>query len=95
MFDVMHTPGLLGWVQMPDIETVQISIIQLNLIGFGYDLSDIQDGLKCWRMGFIFCGQHHLLLTRIQVSGLWPMGLLVTIVLNGKSQMSTSLLHLG
>ena len=66
----MHTPGLLGWVKMPDIETVQISIIWLNLIGFGYDLSDIQDGLKCWRMGFIFCGKHHLLLTRIQVSGL-------------------------
>ena len=41
----MHTPSLLGWVKMPDIETVQISIIWLNLIGFGYDLSDIQDGL--------------------------------------------------
>ena len=66
---------------MPDIETVQISIICLNLIGFGYDLSDIKDGLKSWKMGFIFCGKHHLLLTRIQVSGLGPMGPLVTIVL--------------
>ena len=43
----MHTPGLLGWVKMPDIETVQIGIIWLNLIGFGYDLSDTQDGLNC------------------------------------------------
>ena len=91
----MHTPGLLGWVKMPDIETVQVSIIWLNLIGFGYDLSDIQDGLKCWRMGFIFCGKQYLLMTRIQVSGLGPMGPLVTIVLNGKSRMSTRLLHLG
>ena len=90
----MHTPGLLGWVKMPDIETVQISVL-LNLIGFGYYLSDIQDGLKCWRIGFIFCGKHHLLLTRIQVSGLEPKGTLFTIVLNGKSQMSTGLLHLG
>ena len=39
-----------------------------DLIGFGYDLSDTQDGLKCWRMGIIFCGLHPLLLTRIQVS---------------------------
>ena len=52
----MHTPGFLGWVKMPDIETVQISIIWRNLIGFGNDLSEIQDGLKCWRMRFIFCG---------------------------------------
>ena len=27
MFDIMHTPGLLGWVKMSDIEIVQISII--------------------------------------------------------------------
>ena len=89
MFDIMHTPDLLGWVKMPDIDTVQISIILLNLISFGYDLSDIQDGLKCWRMGFIFCGKHHLLLTRIQVSSLGSIGPLVTIVLNGKCRMST------
>ena len=24
LFDIMHTPGLLGWVKMPDIETVPI-----------------------------------------------------------------------
>ena len=83
MFDIMYTPGLLGWVKVPDIKTI------------GYDLSDTQDGLKCWRMGFIFCGKHHLLLAKIQVSGLGPMGPLVTIVLNGKSRMSTRLLHLG
>ena len=32
----------------------------------------------------LFCGKHHLLLTRIQVSGLGPMGPLVTIVLTVK-----------
>ena len=81
MFDIMHTTGPLGWVKIPDIEAVQISIIWLNLIGFGYDLSDTQDGLiKCWRMGFIFCSKHHLLLTRIQVNDLGPMGPLFTIV---------------
>ena len=95
MFDIIHTPGLLGWVKMPDIETVTIGIIWLNLIGFGYDQSVIQDGHKCWKMGFIFCGKHLLLLTRIQVSGLGPMCPLVTKVLNGKNRMSTRLLHLG
>ena len=43
----------------------------------------------------LFCGKHHLLLTRIQASGLGPMGPLVTIALNGKSRMSTRLLHFG
>ena len=43
----MHIPDLLGWVKRSDIEIVQISI----LIGFGYDLSDTQDGLRCWRNG--------------------------------------------
>ena len=47
MFDLMHTPGLLGWINRSDIEIVQISI----LIGFGYDLSDTQDGLRYWRNG--------------------------------------------
>ena len=29
-----------------------------DLIGFGYDLSDTQDGLnKCWKIGFIFCAK--------------------------------------
>ena len=41
----------------------------------GYDLGDTQDGLKCWRMGFIFCGKHPLLLTRIKVSDLVFVGI--------------------
>ena len=36
-----------------------------DLIGFGYDLR---------RMGFIFCGKHPFLLTRIQVSDPYPLG---------------------
>ena len=44
MLDLMHIPGIFGWVRRSDIEIVQISI----LIGFGYDLSDAQDGLGCW-----------------------------------------------
>ena len=47
-----------------------------DLIGFGYDLSDTQDGLKCWPMGFIFSGKHPLL-TSIQASDPGPMGPLV------------------
>ena len=50
-----------------------------NLKGFDYHLSDIQDGLKSWRIRFIFCGKHHLLLTRIQVSDPGPMYPLVFI----------------
>ena len=38
-----------------------------DLIGFVYDLSDTQDGLKCLRMVFIICGKHLLLMTRIHV----------------------------
>ena len=45
-----------------------------DFIGFGYDLSDTQDGLKCWRIGIIFCGKHPLLLTRIQVSDIQEHG---------------------
>ena len=44
----MHTPDFLGWVQRSDNEIVQISIG--DLIGFVYDRSDTQDGLKCWRI---------------------------------------------
>ena len=47
-------------------------------------LSDAQDGLKRWRMGFIFCGKHYLLLTRIQVSDRGPMGPLVFIEIGNK-----------
>ena len=43
----MHSPGLLGWVKMSDIEIVQIVLIEhSDLKGFGYDLSDTQDGLS-------------------------------------------------
>ena len=44
------------------------------LIGFGYDLSDTQDGLSVGEMGFIFCGKHPLLMTRIRVSDPEPQG---------------------
>ena len=37
----------------------------------------VQDGLK--RMGFIFCGKHPLLMTRIQVSDPEPMDPLVVL----------------
>ena len=36
-----------------------------------------EDGLQCYRMGFIFCGKHPLLLTMIQVCDPGPMGPLV------------------
>ena len=32
MFDIMHTPGLLDWVERSDIEIEQISMIWLNLV---------------------------------------------------------------
>ena len=79
MFDIMHTPGLLGWVKDQTLNCAdKYNLIELSdLIGFGFDLSDTQDGLKCWRMGIIFCGKHPLLLTSIQVSNPGPMGPLV------------------
>ena len=40
MFDIIHTPGLLGWV------IVQIELS--DLIGFSYDLSDTQDGHRIY-----------------------------------------------
>ena len=50
-------------------------MIELSeLIGFGYDLSDTQDGLKCLRIGFIFCGEQTILVTSIQVSDPGPKG---------------------
>ena len=39
-----------------------------DLIGFGYDLNDTQDGLSVGEMGFLFCGKHPLFMTRTQVS---------------------------
>ena len=50
-----------------------------DLIGFGYDLSETQDGIKCWRMGIIFGGKDPLLLTRIRVSDPGPIGPLVKV----------------
>ena len=65
---------------------VKYNLIELSdLVGFGYDLSATQDGLKCWRMGIIFCGKHPLLLTRIQVSdiqGSWALLLLIFNCMN-------------
>ena len=53
MFDLMHTPDLLGLrVNMSDIAncTDKFILIELSdLIGFGYDLSDIKDELRFWR----------------------------------------------
>ena len=44
MFDLMHTPGILGRVKR---FAIKYNLIELSdLIGFGYDLSDTQDGLK-------------------------------------------------
>ena len=46
-FDLMHSHDLLDWLKRPDLEIVQISILILILV-FSYDLSDTQDGHKCW-----------------------------------------------
>ena len=61
------------------------------MIGFVYDLSDTQDGLKCLRMGFIFCGKHLLLMTRIQVSDQGPMGPLI-LSIDGHMKKTSGLL---
>ena len=39
----------------------------------------MQDGLKCLRIGFIFCGKHLLLMTRIQVRNQSLVGLVLSI----------------
>ena len=57
-----------------------------DLIGLHYDLGVTQDGLKCWRMGFILCGKHPLLLTRIQVSDPGPMAFLFYIIVSHRSE---------
>ena len=49
MFDRMHIPDLLILVKRSDIDIVQISISES--IGFGYNMSDTQDGLRYWRNG--------------------------------------------
>ena len=52
----MHTPFILLGKTVRHCHCAdKYDFIELSdLIGFGYDLSDTQDGLKCWRMGFIF-----------------------------------------
>ena len=82
MFDIMHTPGLWGGVKRLTLNCAdKYYLMELrDLIGFGYDLSDTQDLLKCWRMGIIFCGKHALLLTIIQVSNPGSMGPLVSLL---------------
>ena len=79
----MHTPNLLGWVK--NVKTLncadkyKYNLIELNdLIDFGYDDSDTQDGFKCWRMGYTSCCKHSFLLTWIQVSDPGPMGPVVS-----------------
>ena len=64
------------------------------MIGFVYDLSDTQDGLKCLRMGFIFCGKHLLLMTRILVSNQGPMGPIVLSIDGHMKKTSGSLVDL-
>ena len=49
-----------------------------DLIGYYMVMRDIQDGLKCWRIGLKVCGKHHLM-TRFQVSDQGPKGRLIRI----------------
>ena len=64
----MQNPYLLGWVNKSDAVIVQ---------------SDTKDGLILGveEMGFIFCGQHPLLVTRTQVSDPGPIGLALLLLL--------------
>ena len=51
MPDLLNKPNLLGLVKISDINFLcqkYISIKLSNLVGFGYDLSYTQDGLRCW-----------------------------------------------
>ena len=64
-----------------------------DLIGFGYDLSDTQDELKCWRMGFKLCGIHPHLLTRIKVSDSGPMCPLVSNHLTKRNAYTNACVH--
>ena len=45
LFDIMHTPCLLGWVKGQNCADKYNLIELIDLIGFGYELSDTQDGL--------------------------------------------------
>ena len=77
MFDIIHFPGFLirqNGHQNCEDKYIYILNELSSLIGFDYDLSDTQDGLKSWRMGFMVCGKHPLLLTKIQMSNSGPIG---------------------
>ena len=50
MFDLMHTPDLLGWEKRSDIAIVQIELSESKR------LSDTQVDLCVVEMRFIFCG---------------------------------------
>ena len=59
MFELMHTPALLGWVKRVRHRNCadKYDLIEpSDLIGFGYNLNDAQDRLKCWILENIFCG---------------------------------------
>ena len=64
MFDPMHTPYVLGWVKRSKIE-IELSA----LIGFGYDLSDAQVGIRCWRNGIYILWLTHGFRLAIQPKG--------------------------
>ena len=66
----------------------------IEVSDFVYDLSDSHGGLKCLRMGFIFCGKHLLLMTRIWVSDQDLMGPLVLSFDGHTKKTSGSLLDL-
>ena len=76
----MQTPDLLGCIKRSDIEIVQIRLFLIErseLIGFGYDLSNTQDGLRLRRNGIYILWLTTHLVTRIQVSDPGPKGPLV------------------
>ena len=79
MFDLMLTPEGFGW----DIKIVQISIFWLNIVTW-YVLVMIwvipKMDLGVGEMGFIFYGEHPVLVTRTRVSDPGPMGPLVCYI---------------
>ena len=75
MFKLMDKEIIAILRNYADNKIMQIELS--DLLVFVYDLTDTQGGLKCWRMGYIFCGKHPLLLPRIQLSDPGPMDPLV------------------
>ena len=60
MFDIMSPLAFWVGLKGQPLNCADNLIELSDLLGFGYDLSDTQDGLDCWRMGIIFCGKHSL-----------------------------------